>query len=124
MAFDAYTRRKRRWQSGRPDAAARPPVRETWLLPFWHCRYGDVRRVRRSSDLLARPECPRRAPQRRRRTYQYGGIAQLVEHLLCKQGVRGSSPLVSTSYRTSVVPAPDVAPLVPPGVLHRLSYPC
>ena len=26
-----------------------------------------------------------------------GGLAQLVEHLLCKQGVRGSSPLVSTA---------------------------
>ena len=26
----------------------------------------------------------------------YGGIAQLVEHLLCKQGVNGSSPFIST----------------------------
>ena len=26
----------------------------------------------------------------------YGGIAQLEEHLLCKQGVSGSSPLTST----------------------------
>ena len=25
-----------------------------------------------------------------------GDVAQLVEHLLCKQGVRGSSPLIST----------------------------
>lgn len=25
-----------------------------------------------------------------------GGIAQLVEHLLCKQGVTGSSPVTST----------------------------
>ncbi len=25
-----------------------------------------------------------------------GDVAQLVEHLLCKQGVGGSSPLVST----------------------------
>jgi hypothetical protein len=27
---------------------------------------------------------------------RYGDLAQLVEHLLCKQGVRGSIPLVST----------------------------
>ena len=27
-----------------------------------------------------------------------GGLAQLVEHLLCKQGVNGSSPLSSTRY--------------------------
>ena len=27
-----------------------------------------------------------------------GGIAQLVEHLPCKQGVSGSIPLVSTKY--------------------------
>ena len=26
----------------------------------------------------------------------YGGIAQLGEHLLCKQGVSGSNPLIST----------------------------
>jgi hypothetical protein len=25
-----------------------------------------------------------------------GGVAQLGEHLLCKQGVRGSTPLIST----------------------------
>ena len=25
-----------------------------------------------------------------------GGLAQLVEHLLCKQGVTGSSPVTST----------------------------
>ena len=27
---------------------------------------------------------------------RYGGLAQLVEHLLCKQGVNGSNPLFST----------------------------
>ena len=26
----------------------------------------------------------------------YGGIAQLGEHLLCKQGVNGSIPFIST----------------------------
>ena len=29
----------------------------------------------------------------------YGGIAQLEEHLLCKQGVSGSNPLTSTMIR-------------------------
>ena len=28
---------------------------------------------------------------------KYGGLAQLGEHLLCKQGVKGSIPLISTS---------------------------
>jgi len=28
-----------------------------------------------------------------------GDLAQLVEHLLCKQGVRGSTPLVSTNEK-------------------------
>ena len=28
-----------------------------------------------------------------------GGVAQLGEHLLCKQGVGGSSPLASTTLR-------------------------
>ena len=26
----------------------------------------------------------------------FGGVAQLGEHLPCKQGVRGSNPLIST----------------------------
>ena len=30
------------------------------------------------------------------REHAHGDLAQLVEHLLCKQGVRGSIPLVST----------------------------
>ena len=29
-------------------------------------------------------------------TRLHGGLAQLVEHLLCKQGVTGSSPVTST----------------------------
>ena len=28
----------------------------------------------------------------------YGGVAQLGEHLLCKQGVIGSIPFISTTY--------------------------
>ena len=31
-----------------------------------------------------------------------GDLAQLVEHLLCKQGVRGSTPLVSTNEKPSL----------------------
>ena len=30
----------------------------------------------------------------------HGGVAQLGEHLLCKQGVSGSNPLISTIRRT------------------------
>ena len=29
-------------------------------------------------------------------TQRFGGVAQLGEHLPCKQGVRGSNPLIST----------------------------
>ena len=28
--------------------------------------------------------------------YKYGGVAQLGEHLPCKQGVMGSNPIIST----------------------------
>ena len=28
----------------------------------------------------------------------FGGVAQLGEHLPCKQGVKGSSPLISTRF--------------------------
>ena len=30
-----------------------------------------------------------------------GGIAQLGEHLLCKQGVKGSNPFISTTWADS-----------------------
>ena len=29
--------------------------------------------------------------------YHYGGVAQLGEHLPCKQGVMGSNPIISTN---------------------------
>ena len=31
---------------------------------------------------------------------RFGGIAQMVEHLPCKQGVIGSNPITSTTGRT------------------------
>jgi hypothetical protein len=46
---------------------------------------------------LARGRSSECAPQRRRRTNEYGALAQLVERLLCKQEVRGSIPLGSTT---------------------------
>ena len=33
----------------------------------------------------------------------HGGIAQLGEHLLCKQGVKGSNPFISTFWADSSV---------------------
>ena len=30
---------------------------------------------------------------------KYGGVAQLGEHLPCKQGVMGSNPIISTSTK-------------------------
>ena len=35
-----------------------------------------------------------------RRDVNTGGVAQLGEHLLCKQGVIGSIPFTSTNQRT------------------------
>ena len=32
-------------------------------------------------------------------TTTFGGVAQLGEHLPCKQGVMGSNPIISTSYQ-------------------------
>ena len=36
------------------------------------------------------------SPLKRKAKPKYGGVAQLGEHLPCKQGVRGSNPLIST----------------------------
>ena len=46
-----------------------------------------VRGITRNLESLFNFEGPER----------YGGIAQLGEHLLCKQGVSGSIPLISTT---------------------------
>ena len=39
--------------------------------------------------------------QRRPIAERHGGIAQLGEHLLCKQGVKGSNPFISTIWADS-----------------------
>ena len=35
-------------------------------------------------------------------THKHGGVAQLGEHLPCKQGVKGSNPFISTNFRFTV----------------------
>ena len=55
----------------------------------WLERFPDKEEVSGSSPL--RPTLLTRSAKNK-----YGDLAQLVEHLLCKQGVRGSIPLVST----------------------------
>ena len=37
------------------------------------------------------------SPPTEEKSEEHGGIAQLGEHLLCKQGVIGSIPIISTS---------------------------
>ncbi len=44
---------------------------------------------------------------RKRLNQKYGGVAQLGEHLLCKQGVIGSIPFISTNKRKLVKKGPD-----------------
>ena len=39
-------------------------------------------------------------------TFQYGGVAQLGEHLLCKQGVIGSNPFISTKGKSGYADKP------------------
>ena len=48
---------------------------------------GPERETSRSIEVQAKPETGNR-----------GGIAQLGEHLLCKQRVKGSNPFISTRY--------------------------
>ena len=37
----------------------------------------------------------------KKRAREYGGVAQLGEHLPCKQGVMGSNPIISTSRKAT-----------------------
>ena len=41
----------------------------------------------------------KRTPERGKEEAR-GGVAQLGEHLPCKQGVMGSIPIISTNFRT------------------------
>ena len=55
---------------------------------MYETRHSNIQGQRNyGNSLLFNFEGPRR---------RYGGIAQLGEHLLCKQGVSGSIPLIST----------------------------
>ena len=47
--------------------------------------------VVRFSETIAKKTIARKQPIQR-----YGGVAQLGEHLPCKQGVMGSNPIIST----------------------------
>ena len=51
-----------------------------------------------------------------------GALAQLGEHLLCKQGVNGSSPLASTRFSSPQLSAPQhsAAPHGADGGLKRV----
>ncbi len=51
---------------------------------------GQNRKIRSNRCLILK------ALKRLSKGRKYGGIAQLGEHLLCKQGVSGSIPLIST----------------------------
>jgi hypothetical protein len=53
---------------------------------------------RKQSPYIVRPagQVPRPSTANGRRSSKSGDVAQLVERLLCKQDVRGSSPLIST----------------------------
>ena len=50
----------------------------------------------------------------------FGGVAQLGEHLLCKQGVIGSIPFTST--KTSILPDSRLGRLLSGRILYRLSF--
>ena len=56
---------------------------------YWR-RYGKIGQGRHG---LGRGNSPKRP---KRRWYTNGGVAQLGEHLPCKQGVMGSNPIIST----------------------------
>ena len=55
-------------------------------------RYGKIGRCRHSLEAVQK-DCLKRES---REMGTYGGVAQLGEHLPCKQGVMGSNPIIST----------------------------
>ena len=54
-------------------------------------------------------------PKENSNLIKYGGVAQLGEHLPCKQGVMGSNPIISTIGTKvphgTAVPIPDMMPI-------------
>ena len=71
---------------------------------WWRCAYGThpfpsrTRRLRHKRPMVL---CWRRYG-RAGGCQIHGGIAQLGEHLPCKQGVKGSNPFISTTQRNVI----------------------
>ena len=57
-------------------------------------------------------EVPFLEAQRKRKLHTNGGVAQLGEHLLCKQGVIGSIPFISTSGKRKRTPTERICGLI------------
>ena len=64
----------------------------SWKI-FIQSKVRNRRKKSSSRCLILRALCKKEGLQSR----GYGDIAQLGEHLLCKQGVSGSIPLISTT---------------------------
>ena len=61
-------------------------------IVLWR-KVAEDREVRQQWTAVRSPTWPQSAPNH---NYTPGAMAQLVAHLLCKQGVTGSSPVGST----------------------------
>ena len=104
-AGSACPRRRMKW-SARVDGGGketRTPDPHAASVMLYQLSYAPATRPysRRQTRLLRALRAVRRRPSRvRTRTNEsaapLGDVAQLVEHLLCKQGVRGSNPRIST----------------------------
>ena len=62
--------------------------------------HGRVRRIPSASEVAGELSAQHRE---RRRWRRFGGIAQLVEHVLCKHEVTGSIPVASTKFRRPAI---------------------
>ena len=66
------------------------------------------RRDRNKHESLFNFQCPKhwRDIQAKASMELHGGVAQLGEHLPCKQGVKGSNPFISTTAKKGKGPKP------------------
>ena len=89
------------WGSQSFECIANKRLRASFLsFPLF--RPQGLKYLPRIALIRTRREAPARRRYRARIYFRVpGDVAQLGEHLLCKQGVSGSSPLISTSTLTT-----------------------
>ena len=89
----------KRCGNGRSEERVRSLISEERVRSLIRSRRTGGNESRQPFAVRTKREKPSRHKGKLTEMREHGGIAQMGEHLLCKQGVKGSNPFISTSQR-------------------------